>query len=116
VLYGFKSGDDGANPYAGLLNIKGKLYGTNILGGANVFGTVFSSARLARKRCSTALAARETVKTRTRASSTSRASSTARPMRGAQTAMEPSSRNADALTFFTQGYDDAADKLTPWRI
>lgn len=44
VLYSFGYGpDDGQYPYAGLLNVKGTLYGTNNLGGAHgLFGTVFS--------------------------------------------------------------------------
>jgi uncharacterized repeat protein (TIGR03803 family) len=43
VLYSFKGGSrDGANPYAGLVNVKGTLYGTTHSGGANAGGTVFS--------------------------------------------------------------------------
>jgi uncharacterized repeat protein (TIGR03803 family) len=42
VLYSFEGGSDGANPYAGLVNVKGTLYGTTYLGGANGYGTVFS--------------------------------------------------------------------------
>jgi uncharacterized repeat protein (TIGR03803 family) len=43
MLYSFKGGSgDGVGPQAGLLNVKGKLYGTTFLGGANVYGTLFS--------------------------------------------------------------------------
>jgi uncharacterized repeat protein (TIGR03803 family) len=44
VLYSFAGGPgDGANPYASLINVKGTLYGTTELGGANnSYGTVFS--------------------------------------------------------------------------
>lgn len=42
VLHSFAGGaNDGANPYAGLLDVDGKLYGTTSLGGANGDGTVF---------------------------------------------------------------------------
>jgi len=43
VLYSFKGGsEDGADPYAGLLNVKGALYGTTYSGGASGNGTVFA--------------------------------------------------------------------------
>ncbi len=42
VLYSFAGGSDGANPAAGLINVKGTLYGTTFTGGANGWGTVFS--------------------------------------------------------------------------
>jgi uncharacterized repeat protein (TIGR03803 family) len=43
VLYSFKDGSgDGANPYAGLINVNGTFYGTTPAGGANGDGTVFS--------------------------------------------------------------------------
>ncbi|HKU80583.1 MAG TPA: choice-of-anchor tandem repeat GloVer-containing protein, partial [Candidatus Tumulicola sp.] len=44
VLHGFggTSAADGANPYAGLVRLNGKLYGTTLFGGANNAGTVFS--------------------------------------------------------------------------
>ncbi len=45
MLYGFKGRDkgDGNGPYAGLLNVKGTLYGTTVSGGTHdEFGTVFS--------------------------------------------------------------------------
>jgi uncharacterized repeat protein (TIGR03803 family) len=46
VLYSFKGGSgDGERPYAGLINVKGTLYGTTHLGGANSYGTVFSISR-----------------------------------------------------------------------
>jgi uncharacterized repeat protein (TIGR03803 family) len=46
VLYSFKGGSgDGEYPYAGLINVKGSLYGTTIEGGANGVGTVFSTTR-----------------------------------------------------------------------
>jgi uncharacterized repeat protein (TIGR03803 family) len=42
VLYSFKGGSgDGEDPVASLLNVKGTLYGTTFLGGANGDGTVF---------------------------------------------------------------------------
>ena len=89
---------DGEYPFAGLINVKGTLYGTTSQGGAYCSSTAVAerssrSRRPARKPCSTASAARETATTRLRASSTSRARSTARPMKGAQTATEPSSRS-----------------------
>jgi len=42
LLYSFGSGTDGANPYAGLINVKGTLYGTTYGGGSDGNGTVFS--------------------------------------------------------------------------
>jgi uncharacterized repeat protein (TIGR03803 family) len=43
VLHSFPSGSgDGENPYAGLINVNGTLYGTTDAGGANGDGTVFS--------------------------------------------------------------------------
>lgn len=42
VLHDFASGDDGAEPAAGLLEFHGKLYGTTTAGGAYGDGTVFS--------------------------------------------------------------------------
>ncbi len=45
VLYSFCSQAncaDGARPYAGLIDVKGTLYGTTFQGGANGYGTVFS--------------------------------------------------------------------------
>jgi uncharacterized repeat protein (TIGR03803 family) len=43
VLYKFKASNDGAHPYyAGLIEIKGYLYGTTYQGGASGAGTVFS--------------------------------------------------------------------------
>ena len=45
MLYKFQGGSDGANPTAGLLNIKGTLYGTTYYGGGtNNYGTVFTIA------------------------------------------------------------------------
>ena len=42
VLHSFKGyPHDGAYPYAGLINVKGRLYGTTYEGGANSLGTVF---------------------------------------------------------------------------
>jgi len=44
VLYSFKGGSgDGEYPYAGLINVKGTLYGTTIEGGTNGVGTIFST-------------------------------------------------------------------------
>ena len=42
VLYCFAGGTDGANPFAGLIDVKGKLYGTTANGGNSNEGTVFS--------------------------------------------------------------------------
>lgn len=42
VLYSFKGGGDGANPVAGLIDVKHTLYGTTEYGGAYGAGTVFS--------------------------------------------------------------------------
>jgi uncharacterized repeat protein (TIGR03803 family) len=43
VLHSFAGGSgDGANPYAGLINVKGTFYGTTAGGGANDDGIVFS--------------------------------------------------------------------------
>jgi uncharacterized repeat protein (TIGR03803 family) len=42
IRYRFQGGADGAYPLAGLLNVKGTLYGTTDEGGANSEGTVFS--------------------------------------------------------------------------
>ena len=42
VLYSFEGGSgDGEFPFAGLLNVKGTLYGTTYFGGATEGGTVF---------------------------------------------------------------------------
>jgi uncharacterized repeat protein (TIGR03803 family) len=41
VIYSFRGGNDGANPYAGLINVGGTLYGTSEFGGAYSLGTVF---------------------------------------------------------------------------
>jgi uncharacterized repeat protein (TIGR03803 family) len=42
TLYSFAGGADGANPYAGLANLNGILYGTTIKGGAAGEGTIFT--------------------------------------------------------------------------
>jgi uncharacterized repeat protein (TIGR03803 family) len=42
VLHNFGSGSDGSPPTAGLVNVKGTLYGTTSAGGASNAGTVFS--------------------------------------------------------------------------
>jgi uncharacterized repeat protein (TIGR03803 family) len=42
VLYSFEGDPDGADPYAGLINVKGTLYGTTLNGGAYGYGTVFT--------------------------------------------------------------------------
>jgi uncharacterized repeat protein (TIGR03803 family) len=42
LLHSFKGASDGANPVAGLIPIKGNLYGTAATGGANNLGTVFT--------------------------------------------------------------------------
>ncbi|MGB6713038.1 MAG: choice-of-anchor tandem repeat GloVer-containing protein [Candidatus Cybelea sp.] len=41
VVYSFRAHLDGAHPYAGLIDVKGKLYGTTDSGGAHGSGTVF---------------------------------------------------------------------------
>jgi uncharacterized repeat protein (TIGR03803 family) len=41
VLYSFKGDPDGSEPFAGLINVNGTLYGTTFDGG-NAFGTVYS--------------------------------------------------------------------------
>jgi len=43
VLYRFTGGSDGANPNAGLVEIRGRLYGTTSAGGTAGRGTVFSA-------------------------------------------------------------------------
>ncbi len=46
ILHEFgKSAADGTNPYAGLIVVKGTLYGTTIMGGSNNAGTVFAVAK-----------------------------------------------------------------------
>ena len=42
VLYAFAGGTDGYEPYAGVIDVKGMLYGTTVDGGANDYGTVFA--------------------------------------------------------------------------
>ena len=42
VVYSFQGGSDGVNPRAGLIDMKGTLYGTTVAGGALGAGTVFS--------------------------------------------------------------------------
>jgi uncharacterized repeat protein (TIGR03803 family) len=42
VLHAFRGGSDGANPAAGLIAVKGVLYGTTIDGGDGGHGTVYS--------------------------------------------------------------------------
>jgi uncharacterized repeat protein (TIGR03803 family) len=44
ILHKFGGAGDGTNPSAGLIDVKGTLYGTTIKGGANGYGTVFSIA------------------------------------------------------------------------
>jgi uncharacterized repeat protein (TIGR03803 family) len=41
VLHSFAAGGDGQNPYPGLTDVNGKLYGTTYFGGAYFYGTVF---------------------------------------------------------------------------
>ncbi len=40
-LYSFKGNPDGQNPYAGMVAIKGTLYGTTELGGKHDFGVLY---------------------------------------------------------------------------
>ena len=42
LLYSFGSGTDGANPYAGLIDVRGTLFGATYGGGSDGNGTVFS--------------------------------------------------------------------------
>ena len=42
TLHAFAGGKDGANPYGGLVVVKGKLYGTTQNAGLHNTGTVFS--------------------------------------------------------------------------
>ena len=42
VLHSFGYGTDGVDPQSSLIELKGKLYGTTLLGGAHNDGTVFS--------------------------------------------------------------------------
>lgn len=43
VIYSFRGGSaDGGTPVAGLIDVRGTLYGTTFYGGANLYGTVFS--------------------------------------------------------------------------
>lgn len=42
VVFAFEGRPDGAMPYAGLIELKGKLYGTTANGGSNGYGSVFS--------------------------------------------------------------------------
>jgi uncharacterized repeat protein (TIGR03803 family) len=42
TVYAFTNGNDGANPYAALVNLKGTLYGTALRGGAYACGAVFA--------------------------------------------------------------------------
>ena len=41
VVYSFKGGSDGANPFSGLVDVGGTLYGTTWFGGATNSGTAF---------------------------------------------------------------------------
>ena len=45
VIHKFKGESDGADPEAGLVAVKGTLYGTTFAGGADDFGTVFQMTR-----------------------------------------------------------------------
>jgi uncharacterized repeat protein (TIGR03803 family) len=42
VLYRFGGGSDGANPFAGLIDVNGTLYGTTVYGGSQDKGTVYN--------------------------------------------------------------------------
>jgi uncharacterized repeat protein (TIGR03803 family) len=42
VLHSFSDRPDGAQPLAGLIDVKGKLYGTTAQGGTYGYGTVFA--------------------------------------------------------------------------
>jgi uncharacterized repeat protein (TIGR03803 family) len=42
VLHSFGYGSDGATPLAGLIDVKGTLYGTTSAGGKDGDGTVFA--------------------------------------------------------------------------
>ena len=86
---------DGAEPYAGLLNVNGTLYGTTEFGGP--YATTERSSRSQRPERKRVLhsfgAVRTTAHIRLRASSTSTARSTARRTVEARTATERSSRS-----------------------
>ena len=42
VLHSFGGGTDGVGPFAGLIDVKGTLYGTTEQGGAYFYGAVFA--------------------------------------------------------------------------
>ncbi|MGB8965119.1 MAG: hypothetical protein WCB99_05720 [Candidatus Cybelea sp.] len=42
MLHSFGDGTDGAQPFAGLVDVKGTLYGTTAQGGTYGYGTVFA--------------------------------------------------------------------------
>jgi uncharacterized repeat protein (TIGR03803 family) len=42
IVHAFAGGNDGSDPAAGLINVKGTLYGTTVAGGTHGHGTVFS--------------------------------------------------------------------------
>lgn len=50
VLYYFYWGADGDDPYAGLITVNGRLYGTTSSGGVYGFGTVFSVTKAGKER------------------------------------------------------------------
>lgn len=50
VLHSFGNGSDGTLPYAGLVNVSGKLYGTTPTGGTHAYGTIFSVSTAGRER------------------------------------------------------------------
>jgi uncharacterized repeat protein (TIGR03803 family) len=52
VLHSFHSGTDGANPAADLTFLRGKFYGTTSGGGADDYGTIFSTDMTGKERVS----------------------------------------------------------------
>ncbi len=73
---------DGTNPSAELINVKGTLYGTTVLGGSHGIGTVFSITKNGKKPCCTVSAVRLMARNLWRGFSTSMARSTAQRLTG----------------------------------
>src|SRR6202034_4405683 len=94
VLYNFKGANgDGAAPYAALIDVKGKLYGTTI-GGGDEAGTVFSITPSGKERMLYSFKADSGDGESPYAGLTYvRGTCTARPHMGARTGTERSSRS-----------------------
>ena len=82
VIYSFKGfpKNDGGNPYSGLTNVNGTLYGTTEIGGTKNVGTVFAISTAGWRPYSAASPARGAAQTRKRTSRTLAASFTVRPL------------------------------------